>query len=135
MNFSAYLIVTVLAASTLAGSMPNCDTLRLQFFGSSSCGECREISETVLKPAMADHPGRLDILLYDIEDSNSVKALDTLEKKFSVTEPSPQELFFPDTFLLGYDAILKDGARMIEEHLRPRTTKSRLPHSCRKAKP
>jgi cytochrome c biogenesis protein CcdA len=40
-----------------------------------------------------------------------------MEDRFKLKTSSPQELFFPDTVLLGYDAIMKSGKELIEWYL------------------
>jgi hypothetical protein len=40
-----------------------------------------------------------------------------MEKAFHVKNPSTQELYFPDTVLIGYDAIMKNGRALIESRL------------------
>jgi cytochrome c biogenesis protein CcdA len=41
-----------------------------------------------------------------------------MEKAYGVTAPSPQELFLPDTALLGYKAIMASAETLIQERLR-----------------
>lgn len=81
------------------------DKLVLTFFGSSTCGECLEIKETILKPLAAANPKTIDLRLLDTEDTASFNLMVKLEKLYGVTAPSPQELFFPDTFLIGFEQI------------------------------
>jgi cytochrome c biogenesis protein CcdA len=98
-----------------ADAPPN--KLQIQFFGSSTCGECLEIKELILKPLMRRYPETLEITLYDVEDTAAFSLMTRLEEKFHVTSPMPQELFFPDTVILGYEAINAHGEQRIKEYL------------------
>ena len=91
--------------------------LRLVFFGSATCSECMEIKETFLKPLVAQHENSLKIDFRDIENTEDFNLANIFEKGYGVTHPSPQELFFPDTVLLGYDDIMKTGKPLIESYL------------------
>jgi cytochrome c biogenesis protein CcdA len=91
--------------------------LVLTFFGSPSCEECLEIKETLLKPLEGQHPQDLKINFRNIEDGKDFMLLTHMEKDYTVSSSSPQELFFPDTVIIGYDAIMKNGRRLIEEYL------------------
>jgi hypothetical protein len=92
-------------------------TLHLTFFGSSTCGECMEIKESILKPLALQHADSLKIEYRDIEIQKDLTLLTAMEKGYNVKNPSPQELYFPDTVLIGYDAITKSGRQLIETYL------------------
>jgi cytochrome c biogenesis protein CcdA len=89
----------------------------LYFFGSSTCGECAEIKTTLLKPFAAQYPDKIDLRILDIESDSGFQRLVAMEEKYGVKSSSPQELYFPDTVLLGYEAIMKHGKEMIEWYL------------------
>lgn len=115
--FSALLLLTL---ATCAWSAP--EKLVVSFFGSKTCGDCLEIKERLLKPLAQHHADVLEVRFHEFEDDSSLQLMLQLEKLFGVTKPSPQELFLPDTFLLGYEAIMADGETLIEHHLaNPRT--------------
>jgi len=124
------LILTLTAALSIAAATSFADstgtttakpaasgTLELYFFGSNTCGECLEIKNTLLYPLEKEIGEMLKIHYYDTEDAASLKRMISLEKQYNVTNPSPQELFFPDTVLLGYTSIMANGRAMIEEYL------------------
>jgi hypothetical protein len=92
--------------------------LHLVFFGSGTCNECIEIEETLLKPLVAQHRDSLAVDFRDIEKTEDYNLANVFEKGYGVTHPSPQELFFPDTVLLGYDVIMKTGKPFIESYLK-----------------
>ena len=92
-------------------------TLELYFFGSNTCGQCLEIKHTLLFPLEQEQPGKLKIHYHDTEDAASYELMMRLERQYGVSSPSPQELFFPDTFLLGYSSIMANGRAMVEEYL------------------
>ena len=111
---------TVLFLSTLIFSQPTSSTqksLRLTFFGSATCGECAEIKATLLKPLEKQYAGKLTVTYRDIEVEKDLNILTAMEKGYHVAKTAPQELFFPDTALVGYDDIMKDGRRIIEAYL------------------
>jgi hypothetical protein len=76
-----------------------------------------EIQESLLKPLEKQYPSKLTIEYRDIEIEKDLTLLTSMEKEYHVTKPSPQELFFPDTAILGYDDIMKNGRRLIESYL------------------
>ena len=91
--------------------------LVLTFFGSPTCEECLEIKNTLLKPLEAQHEPNLKIHYKNIEDEKDFALLTAMEKGYKLTATSPQELFFPDTALLGFDAIMKNGKALVELYL------------------
>lgn len=88
------------------------DKLVIHFYGSSTCGECLEIKEGLLKPLAARHPA-IDLRTHDTELPETFAHQALREKAFGVTTPSPQELFLPDTFLLGYESIMASGDALV----------------------
>ena len=109
----------LLLASIFAiyANQPSQSKLVLTFFGSPTCEECLEIKNTLLKPLEAQHESNLKIHFKNIEDEKDFALLTAMEKGYKVTASSSQELFFPDTVLLGYDAIMKTGRALIENYL------------------
>jgi hypothetical protein len=75
------------------------------------------IKNTLLKPLEAQHASTLKIHFKNIEDDKDFTLLSKMEKGYKLTTSSPQELFFPDTVLLGYDGIMKNGRTIIENYL------------------
>jgi hypothetical protein len=92
-------------------------SLRLTFFGSRTCGECAEIKEQLLKPLERQNAEKLIVTYRDIENEKDLTLLTAMEKGYRVTATAPQELFFPDTVLVGYDNIMKSGKQLIETYL------------------
>jgi len=93
------------------------DTLEITFFGSATCNECMRIKNELLTPLVKQYEGRLVMKFFDIETDSGIKAVVAYEKNYNVTSNSAQELFFPDTFLCGFDDIMKHGRAMIENRL------------------
>ena len=91
--------------------------LVLHFFGSTTCGECAEIKTTLLKPIAEKYPDRIELRIHDVETDSGFQLAVTMEEKFKVKKPAPQELFFPDTALVGYESIMKNGRAVIEQYL------------------
>lgn len=91
--------------------------LEIHFFGSRTCGECLEIKETILKPLAKEFPDLIDLNLHEIEDSESFQLMVSMEELHNISEPSPQELFFPDTYLIGAEEIMASGESLIREIL------------------
>jgi|WetSurMetagenome_2_1015567.scaffolds.fasta_scaffold00142_13 hypothetical protein len=112
----ARIVLSVLCVATFA-SAEGPKTLRITFFGSSTCGECAEIKATLLKPLERQYEGKLTVVYRDIEVDKDLALLTTMEKGYRVKTTAPQELFFPDTVLIGYDVIMKNGKQLIESYL------------------
>jgi thiol-disulfide isomerase/thioredoxin len=86
--------------------------LVLHFFGSSTCGECEEIKAEVLSSLQNQYPDQLEIRMHDVDTREGFQLLVRLEKQHGVAESKPTALYFPDTALLGFDAIY-DNARSL----------------------
>jgi cytochrome c biogenesis protein CcdA len=109
-------ITATMTASAYAEDKPALNALELYFFGSATC-ECFEIKESLLKPMEKKHGDRLKIHYHNWEDSSSFKLMKQMDTQYKVEKFASQELFFPDTFLLGYESIMANGRAMIEEYL------------------
>jgi hypothetical protein len=122
-TFSAHsfrTIAAILCAAGFAfpqGVLQAQHSLRLTFFGSSTCGECAEIKTQLLEPLGRQYAGKLSIVYRDIEVDKDLALLTAMEKGYHVKTTAPQELFFPDTVLVGYDIIMKTGRPLIESYL------------------
>lgn len=92
------------------------ERLVLHFFGSPTCGECLHIKTSILFPAQKDHP-EIDLRIHNIGTDSGFNDLMRMEEGHGVTESSAIELFFPDTFLTGAQAILNNAPRLIKRHL------------------
>ncbi|HEY3347330.1 MAG TPA: hypothetical protein VGK71_06875, partial [Nitrospirota bacterium] len=114
MKFMKFLAFAFIISAFSIPAFADDGPLTLAFFGSRNCGECLEIKDTLLKPLEAQYPGVLKIKYYETEDPESFQLMLSMEKRHKVTKPSPQELYFPDGFLLGYDEIMKDTRRLVE---------------------
>jgi cytochrome c biogenesis protein CcdA len=115
-------ITGLLIASFLYGSVFSAQDkprrkLVLHFFGSSTCGECNTIKYELLQPLEKIHADKLSIEFHDSDNDKDFQLSIKFEDAFHVQESSPQELFFPDTFLLGFDDIMKWGKLLIEDRL------------------
>ena len=112
------IIALVLFTAALSGHAHAGDApLSLVFFGSRNCGECLEIKETLLGPLEREYAGRITVTYYDVEDPDGFNRMVEMEARYKVTAPSPQELYFPDTVLLGYDEIMAETRRLVERRL------------------
>jgi thiol-disulfide isomerase/thioredoxin len=96
----------------------NPDILELYFFGSSTCGECQDIKHTLLYPIGQEFAGKLRINYYDPDNSKDYELMIRMEKQYKVANPARQELFLPDTFLLGYKSIMIHGRELILQRIR-----------------
>lgn len=76
-----------------------------------------EIKESLLKPIEKQYSQKLSIEYRDIEIEKDLTILTAMEKGYHVTTPSAQELYFPDTVILGHDDIMKNGRQLIESYL------------------
>jgi len=101
------------------------DRLTLDFFGSPTCGECMQIKQEILFPLEKKH-SVIDLKIHDVDTDSGYKLIMAMEDRFRVPTSSSIELFFPDTFLIGAEDILKHGHRMILRYLEhPETWKPR----------
>lgn len=112
LSIASFLFVSAVAAYDAPPQK-----LLLHFFGSSTCEECNTIKYELLQPLAKKHADKLSIAFHDIDNDKDFQLLTKFEDAFRVTETSPQELFFPDTFLLGFDDIMKSGKLLIEDRL------------------
>jgi len=103
------------AAASEAPSSPK--PLVLTFFGSAACDQCEEIKTQLLQPLEAAHAQKLKINYRNLDDTNDLNLCTAMEKGYNLTETASQELFFPDTALRGYDAIMSGGKSLIESYL------------------
>ena len=83
--------------------------LTVHFFGSSTCEECHQIETNLLAVLEREHTDNLRIVIHDIESDSGFALARTMEIRYGVKTLSPQELFLPDTFLTGYNDIMKSG--------------------------
>jgi cytochrome c biogenesis protein CcdA len=109
------LVAAGLAQGMAAAAVPS--KLVIHFFGSPTCGKCAEIKAAVLRPLADSLPEKIDLRLHDVETDSGLKLAVRFEERYRITSPSTQELFFADTFLLGYEAIKKEGRALIERRL------------------
>lgn len=111
MNLKRILVwgVILLPLADLLAKEP----IEIHFFGSSTCGQCIEIKEDLLRPLQEEHPQSLSIKTYDIDTDEGLSRLLQMEESYKVPYSSAQSLFLPDTFLLGYDDIMAHGRALI----------------------
>jgi thiol:disulfide interchange protein len=116
MNLKSLLAIILL---TLGVSTAGAESTKLivHFFGSATCGECNQIKENLLKPLVAENKEKFEYIFHDIETDSGLSTILSFEKQFKVKTSSAQELFFPDTFLTGFEDIMKYGKKMITERL------------------
>lgn len=111
-DIAVFTILLIFVSDVLA-SGDTAKVLTAYFFGSATCGECKEIKEVVLTPLLEKHPEKLRIEFHEVEDENSFQFMIKLEEFFKIADPSPQELFLPDTFLNGYESIMTSAETLI----------------------
>ncbi len=114
-SFLLCLLLFIVPAnfSTISAS----ENLQIVFFGSATCGECLKIKEELLYPIQKKHQDALKIIFYDTDNDSALSIMIKMENEYKVHSAASQELFFPDTFLAGYDDIMKYGKQMIEARL------------------
>jgi hypothetical protein len=112
-------IVLFIAATNLFSQSPagSENVLDLTFFGSSTCEECMRIREELLLPLEQQYAGKLKVHINDVESDSGLRELLRFEKSFHISSDAAQMLFFPDTFLSGFDDIMKMGRAMTETRL------------------
>jgi cytochrome c biogenesis protein CcdA len=111
------LLATILLTLGVSTAEAESTKLTVHFFGSATCGECNQIKENLLKPLVAQNKEKFEYIFHDIETDSGLATILSFEKQFKVKTSSAQELFFPDTFLTGFEDIMKYGKKMITERL------------------
>ena len=124
---SLFFLTAVVFASGLSDVKTVTHNLSLTFFGSSTCDECARIKQELLLPLKQRYSGAIELQLYDTESDSGIRALISFEKKFKTSTNAAQVLFFPDTFLTGFDDIMKYGSPMIEARVAVCAPIRRLP--------
>jgi|BioPla2DNA2_1021312.scaffolds.fasta_scaffold25690_4 thiol-disulfide isomerase/thioredoxin len=117
MRFSLFLSLFLAVSSLLPTTISAADNLQIMFFGSSTCGECLKIKEELIYPLQKKHKEALDVIILDTDNDSALSILIKMEEEYKVKSTASQELFFPDTFLTGYDDIMKYGKMMIEARI------------------
>lgn len=113
MNLLKLKALLLLSLFSISAAQPAPEKLFLTFFGSPTCEECMTIENTLLKPIEARYAPALQIRYRNVDDAKDFNILTAMEKGYAVKSTAPQELFFPDTVLVGYEAIMKTGEKLI----------------------
>jgi hypothetical protein len=92
--------------------------LELQFFGSSTCGECHQLKEALLDPLQSSYFTELSVQYYDTDKDSVLSILLQMRTAYNTPKDAPQMLFFPDTVLGGYEEILKNTASMVQTRIK-----------------
>jgi hypothetical protein len=110
---------TALVLLTLIFSLTHAEKSKVDivFFGSSTCSECLQIKEILLKPLEKKFPDDLKLTTYDTEQDSSLALLLEFEKRYKTNSNAAQMLFLPDTFLAGFDDIMAKGYSLITERI------------------
>lgn len=91
--------------------------IELNFFGSSTCGECLQIKEGLLKPLAKKYPEDIKLTIYDTDIDSVLSLMLKFEERYKTNSNAAQMLFMPDTFLAGYEEIMQSGREMILERV------------------
>ena len=91
--------------------------LNLTFFGSHTCHECMQIDAKLLSPLRKKYPEKLNIEFVETESDSGLAQVLQFERERGTSIDAAQMLFFPDTFLSGYDDIMRLGNEMVEKRL------------------
>jgi hypothetical protein len=92
--------------------------IELHFFGSSTCGECLQIKEVLLKPLQTKYPDDLNIRYYDTDNDSVLSVMIKMEEKYKINSNAAQMLFLPDTVLAGFETIMRSGYSMITARIK-----------------
>ncbi len=110
-------IFVLLSILNLFANATDAKKLTLYFFGSPTCGECLDIKQQILFPAVDKYAPNIDLHIYDVDSDSGFVLMTHMEKLYSINSSASIELFFPDTFLLGGDEIHKHGKALIEWYI------------------
>ena len=112
--FRKLVTIVALAGGLLIVNGEKSDKLSVDFFGSITCGDCMTIKEKLLTTLENEFANKFSYNFYDIETDSGLAKLIANEKAYHIVSSSSQMLFLPDTFLSGFDDIMKYGRSMIE---------------------
>ena len=102
----------VVATDTMVGAAP----LRLVFFHSPSCNECKRVKDFL--PQVTGRWGdRIALELRSVDDINVFNELFKYEKHYAATVAAPPAIFVGDKALVGDDVIIKQLNAAIENAL------------------
>ncbi|MBN1603968.1 MAG: hypothetical protein JW915_20320 [Chitinispirillaceae bacterium] len=116
MNYKIFTIILLLALF-VSGNEVTSSKLIAFYFGSSTCAECNQIKTDVLNPLVSKNADKFEYKFLDIDTDSGLTRLIALERQFKVTTNAPQTLFLPDTFLSGFEDIMKYGKDLITARL------------------
>ncbi len=100
---------------TTAHSEESSKKLTVHFFGASTCSECNAIKTNLLRPLDEKYES-LVVKDYDILVEKNLNTLFRFQDHYS-TMGDAISLFVADTFLLGYNNIMKNGKTVILEKM------------------
>jgi len=106
----------LVAFLVLAGAAAT-NGLEVHFFGSSTCRQCQEIIREVLQPFADAHPGEVRLQVHYLEERGEVRQMMRMEARYGATKSSPQELYFGDRYLFGYEEIMASAPDLLESAL------------------
>jgi len=107
----AILVLFLLAGGTAAA------VLEVHFFGSSTCKQCQEIIRDVLRPFAGEHPHTVDLRIHYLEERGEVRRMMQMEARYGAPQSSPQELYFGDQYLFGYETIMARAPGLLDRVL------------------
>lgn len=113
----SFLILLLLSTLLFAQS----EKLTLHFFGESTCGQCFQLKSEILLPLLEKHRDSLEIVFHNTDDSTGLKKFYAMNKAYGIEDDRPQELFFPDTALLGFEEIEESSKKLILSYLADRS--------------
>ena len=116
MTKKIYILLILFAITT---STPRAGVLELYYFGAQHCGQCLEVRNTRLAPMEREFGEKLIVHHHYTDNTESFELLLRLQRQFGVEGGgAPQELYFPDTVLTGFDDIMNFARGMVEERIR-----------------
>ncbi|MBN1309518.1 MAG: hypothetical protein JXA18_16480 [Chitinispirillaceae bacterium] len=116
MTWRLFTSMTAVCLFAVTESAASSDRLVIDFFGTSTCGECMQIKQEILFP-MQKKQHEIDLRIHDIDTDSGYSLLLSMEEAFNVPVSAAIELYFPDTFLTGANDINKHALRLIQWYL------------------
>jgi len=108
-------LITLILYTGLIGA--DTKKLELHFFGSATCAECMQIKEGLLKPLAKKYPDDISLTIYNTDIDSVLSLMIKFEERYNTNSNAAQMLFLPDTFLAGFDEIMRDGNTMITSRI------------------
>jgi len=92
--------------------------VKMYFFYSTDCKECREIKEDYLPEILKEYSPYIEIKYLQMENPDNYRLMTNLEEKYGSVKNPPPTIFIGEKFLDGRDEILNNLKPIIEYYIK-----------------